>query len=801
MTDTSLRRVTDILAEVGSQRVFTARRTASVEDLDLEVQGVGELRFPIPSTQARQIRRVARPAHYGKGEETLLDPEVRDTWQVPKSRVKIDKRRWNRTLLPMLDALRADLGLPDSCRLKAQLHSLLLYGPGQFFAPHQDSEKADEMIGTLVVMLPTTFKGGSLVIEHLGETVTYRGSADRLTFAAFYADCRHEVRPVRSGFRMVLTYNLILAGEGQAAEGSPGDLEPATIEALSHRLREHFATPLPPPRFTLEKNPAPRQPPNRLVYLLDHQYTQRGLGWHRLKGNDLACAGALRLAAQRADCDLVLALAEVHETWSCFEPGWSDSWGRRHRYWNRDEDDDWVEDDPVVEVDDPDAYELQDLVDSVITLDRWIDPSGGEGEPLLPSVDNEELCARTPSSALQPYASEYEGYMGNYGNTMDRWYRRAAVVVWPRERSFAVHAEASPTWAVDKMLHGVRGGRLAEAREMVSALSPFWGPAAVADKSDSLLGEALLVADGLDEPDLAASLLQPFRLEDLSADAAATVVALVERYGDDWTRSLLSHWSGSGSRRIRGRRSDELRWIAMLPALCRALRSIDESAGGRMGRILLQDRWAYLQKEVVKTQRLQPPSRSKRALEDLPLAILGVIAGTKIAEAVEVRDDVMSCLCGEDNEPLLPLLVQTLRAAEVAGGEMDDPEMLPSLRRHAIERLRARLERPQREADDWSMTLPDGCRCELCTQLEAFLTDPGRRRFEWPVNKERRQHIHRRIDAHELPVRHQTRREGRPYTLVLEKTRALFEAEARNRRSWSSDLEWLVEAEASSQAD
>ena len=33
---------------------------------------------------------------------------------------------------------------------------------------------------------------------------------------------------------------------------------------------------------------------------------------------------------------------------------------------------------------------------------------------------------------LTPYASEYEGYMGNYGNTMDRWYRRAALVVWPQ---------------------------------------------------------------------------------------------------------------------------------------------------------------------------------------------------------------------------------------------------------------------------------------------------------------------------------------------------------------------------------
>ncbi len=38
-------------------------------------------------------------------------------------------------------------------------------------------------------------------------------------------------------------------------------------------------------------------------------------------------------------------------------------------------------------------------------------------------------CASTPTGDLKPYESEYEGYMGNWGTTLDRWYRRAAVVV------------------------------------------------------------------------------------------------------------------------------------------------------------------------------------------------------------------------------------------------------------------------------------------------------------------------------------------------------------------------------------
>ena len=50
------------------------------------------------------------------------------------------------------------------------------------------------MIGTLVVSLPSAHAGGELVIEHNDETVVYRASATDVTVAAFYADCRHEVK-------------------------------------------------------------------------------------------------------------------------------------------------------------------------------------------------------------------------------------------------------------------------------------------------------------------------------------------------------------------------------------------------------------------------------------------------------------------------------------------------------------------------------------------------------------------------------------------------------------------------------
>jgi hypothetical protein len=101
--------------------------------------------------------------------------------------------------------------------------------------------------------------------------------------------------------------------------------------------------------------------------------------------------------------------------------------------------------------------------------------------------------------------------------------------------------------------------------------------------------------------------------------------------------------------------------------------------------------------------------------------------------------------------------------------------------------------RPPAASGDWSIERPAGdCTCDLCDTLRVFLEDPNQRAFEWPLAQQRRQHVHSRIDAAELPVSHVTRRRGRPCTLVLNKTDALFAREQQARARDQADLEWLA---------
>lgn len=670
MNPTAREHIAGLLSGVGAGS-FASRRTAPADDLVLEVEGVGPLRFPIPREQARLLLAKARPARYGRREQTLLDRRVRDTGEIPASQVKLDRRRWRQTLQPMLAALGTDLGLAPGQRLEAELHSLLVYGPGQFFKQHQDSERADGMVGTLVVTLPSAFTGGAIVVEHQGEVISYRATKRPLSFIAFYADCRHEVRPVRTGYRLVLTYDLMVQGEATQVEPPPATV----VAALASRLREHFATP--PPRSPDRSKEAPRsEPPSRLVYLLDHQYTARGLGWRQLKGSDGARAAVLVAAAEQAGCEVVLALAEVHETRDCEEP-WEPDWDRSRRSWQRDEDDGWLADGELP-ADDPDAYVAGDLLDSSVTLERWIDRTGGAAETILTAVAEEEICATTPSSALAPRAVEYEGYMGNYGNTMDRWYCRAAIVLWPCARSFAVRAEAAPGWALATLLERLGAGELRESREMAASLLAFWQHAAEHDEDSRLFAYALRVATGLEAPELAVALLRPFQLEALTPGLAKDFAALVSRYGEKWTRKLLDGWASPVSRPMRVGRGDPLAWLASLQTLAAAVHAAERGSSSSVGtRLLVEQAWEALQTEIKERLGLLPPSQRERALAELAPPILGWLRGAAVAGGDEPGAGnldksapigrsiarTVGHLCAAENGALVPCLVRVLRLA------------------------------------------------------------------------------------------------------------------------------------------
>lgn len=381
---------------------FVVDGSLPVADPGLVVEGIGPVPMPLKRGAANALVAACRVAPYGKGTHTLVDDRVRKTFELDPTKFTLGSG-WTAAVADATRTAAQALGLPAG-RLEARLYKLLVYEKGGFFLPHRDSEKHDRMVASLIAVLPNPFEGGALVVRHgpAEQRILFRDAATGTGagFAAFYADCEHEVERVTSGVRIAVAYNLVLA-PGTAVR--PADVvtpADALVEAIGSWVARH--------------------PTKPLVFALDHHYTQRGLSLDLLKGADRTLAAGVAAAAGHAGCLVHLAQVSRHLTNSAYDG--DDEYG--HGYYD-DEDEDGGESSA-------DGIEVGEVIDEELYGEEWADLDGKK-QPWGPvGFDPAAVISATPLDDWKPTSEEYEGYTGNAGNTLDRWYHRSAVVVWPR---------------------------------------------------------------------------------------------------------------------------------------------------------------------------------------------------------------------------------------------------------------------------------------------------------------------------------------------------------------------------------
>ena len=229
------------------------------------------------------------------------------------------------------------------------------------------------------------------------------------------------------------------------------------------------------------------------------------------------------------------------------------------------------------------------------------------------------MCASTPTGNLKPYSSQYEGYMGNWGNTLDRWYHRAAVVVWPREQAFANRAETSPARALDELAAMVSAGDASGAQATAVTLAPFWDGALRARTAEEkgrpsgLFGKALRAADAVADAETAAMLLRPFRIENLTGAHVDSFGKIAGGYGQQWTAELLRTWFGGDQPAwAYGGRQERPQWLTDgLPGLCAGLQATG-SAGALAARQILELAWEWLRQDIATGLASSPSYRGEK---------------------------------------------------------------------------------------------------------------------------------------------------------------------------------------------
>jgi hypothetical protein len=91
---------------------------------------------------------------------------------------------------------------------------------------------------------------------------------------------------------------------------------------------------------------------------------------------------------------------------------------------------------------------------------------------------------------------------------------------------------------------------------------------------------------------------------------------------------------------------------------------------------------------------------------------------------------------------------------------------------------------PPAKPDDWILRDQAlACRCQLCSQVMKFALNPEEKCLRLPINQQARQHVQNEIDRAGLEMTHKTERRGRPFTLILTKSRWRYEARTREYRA------------------
>ncbi|EGZ25792.1 hypothetical protein PHYSODRAFT_247740 [Phytophthora sojae] len=182
----------------------------------LVVKDVGPGSVPLTEEEATNLIGKSKKSPFGHKFETKLDENVRNSWQLEPDQVEINNPQWHTGIEEITATIAARLGY-EGVPLSCQLYKMLIYGQGGHFVKHQDTEKEDGMIATLVVQLPSLHEGGDLVIYRGGRPLHRHdfGKADGSAgyfphYGVHYADAEHSLETVIKGYRLVLVYSLCL---------------------------------------------------------------------------------------------------------------------------------------------------------------------------------------------------------------------------------------------------------------------------------------------------------------------------------------------------------------------------------------------------------------------------------------------------------------------------------------------------------------------------------------------------------------------------------------------------------------
>lgn len=719
----------------------------------ISVDGVGTVALPLLPQQAAELAAVAERAPYGRGPDTLVDTEVRRTWQIGAEQVHISGRHWAANLQAIVSRCAEGLGVEGP--VSAELYKMLVYDEGSFFLGHRDTEKLPGMFATLVVVLPSEYAGGELLIRHQGREVCLALSSEdaaEVAFAAFYADCWHEVRPITAGCRLALIYNLVRPGRGRRLQPPAYDAEFDQVAALLAQWRCELAA-------------GSAQVPAKLIYPLEHVYTSAEIAFETLKNADAAVGALLVKAARKALCDLSLALVNIDETGSAEEVYY-----RRSRRHYRDSD--------------SEEFEMGEVFERRLLLTGLCaaDDARAVLERLIFTED--ELCPPDVFADAEPDEVQFFEATGNAGATFERSYRRAALVLWPSERRLdlivAAGRDVSLPWLADLARRWQQGGPeeqavanlWRQAHELAGRIVRSWPERPNWGRAGEYASRFLEAVRVLEDREVLLAFIDKVTVGgDYGQGDNAGLVSALALLPPLEAAETVHHIVTANAAR------DPAACAELLRMMSEALAAADGAAPTAALEQAAADLIAALPGQPAAVARgasrqVRPTSALVVDLMQASFALQADGVGHRLVADVLAQADHFPV-----DEILVPAALALLAGTEAQRSWPPIRELRGACRNHLARRIAEPLQPPA----DFSRPSQVRCRCPNCLQLAHFLADPTRKQWVLKAAEAQRSHVEDSIRRDACDVDTETLRHTRPYELRCTKNQASYQRRVEQR--------------------
>jgi hypothetical protein len=574
---------------------------------------------------------------------------------------------------------------------------------------------------------------------------------------------------------------------------------------------------------------------NKLAIPFTHQYTEAGFGPTQLKGADRARAEVLIRAAQTLEYECYFALLSLHQSgMPAYDGsfGYEGSWGRRRSRWSHD---DYGDDDEESESGSTDTT-FEEIFDEELKLEHWRDSEGREQSFGTIHFEDNEIFGLDDKQGWS-FKQEVREATGNEGASMDRWYRQAVIVIWPRERHFEVLAGEGPASAIPALENLLAQSKTAKdllaCGKVAKAIIENWHARdryGYGDRSHS--GPMLRALERIGDEKLAMRFLRDVFSTSFNGSEGKALHALCQGIG--WKALAPAIQAILAQQKPPDYRTHLNQIVAICEHLCCEPPAFSKERRAACALIVEElmkvvERWDKVspsrwdsdrfdadqfgesandfdeEEDEIEDEDNNIAEPKRQPSEDEQEALLLKQRGNKRIGIVASMVRLLSAIGAKEymtdflDHAFDDTAHYDLRAVVIPDVKSLHAQLPPvtlgrqaaaRLLQHCLTELRAATAQAPEPPKDWKREAKLGCKCEDCAALSRFLRNPAERVGRFPMAKQRRQHLHRQIDQHHLDCTHVTERKGSPQTLVCTKTQNSYE---RSRKQYEVDQIVLAE--------